>query len=117
MTGYAKVQSTLGDKKLNIEIKTLNSKQLDLIVKLPAAYRSRELDIRALLAPLERGKVELTMTEESGSNEAALNDSPAARSRHPRRRYGAPTGLAGLEQRHLAPRCRPRAGRSAMGHP
>ena len=74
MTGYAKVQSTLGDKKLNIEIKTLNSKQLDLIVKLPAAYRSRELDIRALLAPLERGKVELTMTEESGSNEAVLNE-------------------------------------------
>ena len=55
MTGYAKVQSTLGDKKINIEIKTLNSKQLDLIVKLPAAYRSRELDIRALLARLERG--------------------------------------------------------------
>ena len=74
MTGYAKVQSTLGDKKLNIEIKTLNSKQLDLIVKLPAAYRSRELDIRTLLAPLERGKVEFTMTEESGSNEAVLNE-------------------------------------------
>ena len=74
MTGYAKVQSTLGDKKLNIEIKTLNSKQLDLIVKLPAAYRSRELDIRALLAPLGRGKVEFTMTEESGSSEAVLNE-------------------------------------------
>ena len=74
MTGYAKVQSTLGDKKLNIEIKTLNSKQLDLIVKLPAAYRSRELDIRALLAPLERGKVEFTMTEEIGSSEAVLNE-------------------------------------------
>ena len=74
MTGYAKVQSTLGDKKLNIEIKTLNSKQLDLIVKLPAAYHSRELDIRTLLAPLERGKVEFTMTEESGSNEAVLNE-------------------------------------------
>ena len=74
MTGYAKVQSTVGDKKLNIEIKTLNSKQLDLIVKLPAAYRSRELEIRALLAPLERGKVEFTMSEESGSNTASLNE-------------------------------------------
>lgn len=73
MTGYAKVQSTLGDKKINIEIKTLNSKQLDLIVKLPAAYRSRELDIRALLARLERGKVEFTMSEENGSSEALLN--------------------------------------------
>lgn len=75
MTGYAKVQSTVGDKKLNIEIKTLNSKQLDLIVKLPAAYRSRELDIRALLAPLERGKVEFVMTEESGGSVAVLNES------------------------------------------
>ena len=74
MTGYAKVQSTLDGKKLNIEIKTLNSKQLDLIVKLPVAYRSRELDIRALLAPLERGKVEFVMTEEAGSNTAALNE-------------------------------------------
>lgn len=75
MTGYAKVQSTVGDKKLNIEIKTLNSKQLDLIVKLPAAYRSRELDIRALLAPLERGKVEFVMTEENGGSVAVLNES------------------------------------------
>lgn len=74
MTGYAKVQSTIGDKKLNIEIKTLNSKQLDVFVKLPTAYRSRELDIRALLAPLERGKVEFTMSEESGNNIATLNE-------------------------------------------
>ena len=65
MTGYAKVQCDVGDKKVNIEIKTLNSKQLDLIVKLPAAYRSRELDIRAMLGTLERGKVELTISEES----------------------------------------------------
>ena len=62
MTGYAKVQSTIGDKKLNIEIKTLNSKQLDLLVKLPPAYRSRELEIRAMLARLERGKVEFTLS-------------------------------------------------------
>ncbi len=71
MTGYAKVQSLLGDKKLNIEIKTLNSKQLDLIVKLPAAYRGRELDIRVLLARLERGKVEFLMSEENGDTTAA----------------------------------------------
>ena len=66
MTGYAKVQSTFGEKKLNIEIKTLNSKQLDLIVKVPASYRSRELDIRAMLQQLERGKVECIVSEESG---------------------------------------------------
>ena len=74
MTGYAKVQCVLGDKKLNIEIKTLNSKQLDLIVKLPPAYRGRELDIRTLLARLERGKVEFLMSEESGdTTDTAFN--------------------------------------------
>ena len=70
MTGYAKVQSVFGDKKLNIEIKTLNSKQLDLIVKVPAAYRSHELDIRAMLGRLERGKVECYLTEENGDTAA-----------------------------------------------
>ena len=74
MTGYAKVQSTLGDKKVNIEIKTLNSKQLDLIVKVPAAYRSHELDIRAMLGVLERGKVECILSEEnSTSADASFN--------------------------------------------
>ena len=71
MTGYAKVQSVFGDKKLNIEIKTLNSKQLDLIVKLPAAYRSHELDIRAMLGSLERGKVECILSEESTTANAS----------------------------------------------
>ena len=70
MTGYAKVQSVFGDKKLNIEIKTLNSKQLDLIVKVPAAYRSHELDIRAMLGRLERGKVECLLSEENEDNKA-----------------------------------------------
>ncbi len=71
MTGYAKVQSTLATKKVNIEIKTLNSKQLDLIVKLPAAYRGHELDIRTLLSRLERGKVECTLSEENSLAAAA----------------------------------------------
>ena len=74
MTGYAKVQCTVGDKKVNIEIKTLNSKALDLIVKLPPAYRSRELEIRTMLGALERGKVELLLTEESsGAAATAFN--------------------------------------------
>ena len=74
MTGYAKVQRDLGEKKVNIEIKTLNSKQLDLIVKLPASLRSRELEVRTLLGRLERGKVECTVSEESGSTSGALNE-------------------------------------------
>ena len=82
MTGYAKVQSTFGDKKLNIEIKTLNSKQLDLIVKVPAAYRSRELDIRAMLGSLERGKVECILTEEATADNSATFNRPLLASRY-----------------------------------
>lgn len=74
MTGYAKVQAALGDRKLNIEIKTLNSKQLDLIVKLPAILRIRELDIRTMLGQLERGKVELTVAEEATVDGGNLNE-------------------------------------------
>ena len=70
MTGYAKVQCAFGEKKLTIEIKTLNSKQLDLIVKTPASYRSRELEIRALLGQLERGKVECYFSEENSAGAA-----------------------------------------------
>ncbi len=73
MTGYAKEQCILGQKKLNIEIKTLNSKQLDLIVKLPAMLRSRELEVRTMLGRLERGKVELLVSEESTAAGASLN--------------------------------------------
>lgn len=73
MTGYAKVQSQFGNRKLNIEIKTLNSKQLDLIVKVPARYRAKELEIRALLGQLERGKVECILTEESIAATSSLN--------------------------------------------
>ncbi len=73
MTGYAKVQCTVGNKKVNIEIKTLNSKQLDLIVKLPPAYRSHELEIRSMLSALERGKVELNVSEEGSAEGATLN--------------------------------------------
>ena len=74
MTGYAKVTCTLGDKKLNIEIKTLNSKQLDLIVKTPSLLRSRELEIRSMLGTLERGKVECLISEETAAGEATLNE-------------------------------------------
>lgn len=89
MTGYAKVQSTFGDKKLNIEIKTLNSKQLDLIVKVPAAYRAKELDIRAMLGQLERGKVECILSEESTAAAAASFNSDLLGAR-----YSALWGLA-----------------------
>ena len=74
MTGYAKVECTLNDKRLSIEIKTLNSKQLDLIVKLPQSLRTHELEIRAMLSALERGKVECTISEENTGSAPCLNE-------------------------------------------
>lgn len=71
MTGFAKGQCTIGAHKFTIEIKTLNSKALDLIVKIPVILRSHELDIRSLLNRLERGKVEIYITDETDTTIAS----------------------------------------------
>lgn len=71
MTGFAKQTCAVGKKKYTIEIKTLNSKALDLIVKEPAALRAKELEIRSMLNQLERGKVEVFITEEANNESSA----------------------------------------------
>ena len=71
MTGFAKRQCNAAGRKYTIEIKTLNSKTLDIIIKAPASLRSHELDLRNLLNPLERGKVDVVITEEYGTETAA----------------------------------------------
>lgn len=78
MTGYAKKQIAVGERKINIEIKTLNSKQLDLIVKIPTLLREKELDIRSLLGSLERGKIEAVLTIENGDSAVATLNSELA---------------------------------------
>ncbi len=70
MTGFAKRQCSITDHKITIEIKTLNSKALDLIVKAPALLRSHDMEIRSMLNQLERGKVEVLITEESDTANA-----------------------------------------------
>lgn len=60
MTGFGKAVSVFEHKKITAEIKSLNSKQLDLSVRLPQAYRETELGLRNVVAhALERGKVDL----------------------------------------------------------
>lgn len=62
MTGYGKSVVQLPNKKLTIEIKSLNSKNLDLNARMPLIYRERELDIRKLLAnQLLRGKIDFSI--------------------------------------------------------
>ncbi len=62
MTGYGKSVLQLPSKKISIEIKSLNGKNLDLYVRTPSIYREKELDIRKLLASkLERGKIDFSL--------------------------------------------------------
>lgn len=62
MTGYGKSVLQLPTKKITIEIKSLNSKNLDLNTRMPSVYREKELDIRKLIASkLERGKVDFSI--------------------------------------------------------
>ena len=72
MTGFAKQQCEANNKKYTIEIKTLNSKTLDIIVKSPASLRSKELELRSKLSRLERGKIEVYITE-SNTDTATSN--------------------------------------------
>lgn len=60
MTGFGKSTTNLSGKTVTIEIKSLNSKQLDLSLKLPPSFREKEADIRGIISKkLERGKIEL----------------------------------------------------------
>jgi len=71
MTGYGKAECLLADKKLTIEVKSLNSKQLDTNTRLPSLYKEKEIDIRQLIASeLERGKVECSFYYELSGNVA-----------------------------------------------
>lgn len=74
MTGFAKKQTEVNGKQFTIEIKTLNSKQMDANVKLPSAYRSKELEIRALLNKLERGKIDLVLSQQGDNGGFSLNE-------------------------------------------
>ena len=57
MTGYGKSVTETPQKKITIEIKSLNSKQLDLNSKIPWLYKEKELDIKSLISQkLDRGK-------------------------------------------------------------
>lgn len=62
MTGYGKAEANFNGKKIHVEIKSLNSKSLDLTTRMAPLYREREMEVRQSLAQrLERGKVELNL--------------------------------------------------------
>ena len=62
MTGFGKTEFEVGTKKITLEIKSLNSKQLDINTRIPAMYREKDLEIRRLISEkLTRGKVDLAI--------------------------------------------------------
>lgn len=73
MTGFGTAVVETKNKKFTFEIKSLNSKQLDLTMRVPVGYRSIESDMRAVVARrLERGKAELSMYVENIGSESAV---------------------------------------------
>lgn len=77
MTGYGKSIVQLPSKKITVEIKSLNSKNMDLNARVPSAYREKELDLRnRISASLSRGKVDFNLFVEltGEATSASVND-------------------------------------------
>jgi uncharacterized protein (TIGR00255 family) len=74
MTGFGKATAAIPNKKITVEIKSLNSKQLDMSARVPAAFREKELELRNILADrIVRGKVELLIYTESVGIETTVS--------------------------------------------
>ena len=74
MTGYGKAEAALGHKKITVEIRSLNSKQLDLTVKVPAVYRQSEYEIRNRIGKrLQRGKIDAYVSYEITGDSVPVN--------------------------------------------
>ncbi len=74
MTGFGKAEINTQNKKLTIEIKSLNSKQIDMNVRIPSAYRQKELSIRKTVAQsLNRGKIDIALFVEQTHSELSAS--------------------------------------------
>ena len=72
MTGYGKAVAAYGEKKICVEIKTLNSKALDISVHTPPLYREKEMEIRQMVGgALERGKVDFLLYADKDASAGA----------------------------------------------
>ena len=72
MTGFGKAECELKDRKVTIEIKSLNSKNMDIYTKIPGIYREKELEIRnSISKTLQRGKAEFVLYYEVTDNNKA----------------------------------------------
>ena len=80
MTGYGKSTVTLGSRRYVAEVRSLNGKQLDLNIRMPQAFREKEMDLRkSLAASIVRGKSDLTLFYESDSADQRELNGPLIR--------------------------------------
>ena len=78
MTGFGKAEFEVNNKKFTIEIKSLNSKQLDINTRTPALYREKDIEIRKVISEkLERGKIDFNIYVET------LGDSTSSKINEP----------------------------------
>ena len=71
MTGYGKATATFGSKKISVEIKSLNSKALDISTHIVPLYREKEMEIRQAAKALLRGKIDISIWTDSDTAAAA----------------------------------------------
>lgn len=72
MTGYGKALVVYGEKKINVEVRSLNSKSLDISARISPLYREKEIEIRQTIAnTLERGKIDFSIWTEREENSCA----------------------------------------------
>lgn len=77
MTGYGKATKEINNKKITVEIKTLNSKTADINARMPNLYRPKEIEIRNLLTQqLQRGKIEFNLNVEQEKQIQTTNINP-----------------------------------------
>ena len=108
MTGYGKATAELPDKKINVEIKSLNSKAMDLSTRIAPAYREKEIEIRNEISKvLERGKADFSLwiEKKEGADAAPINKDVLKSYYKPR------TGDSLSRTGRLAPTITPHAGR------
>jgi uncharacterized protein (TIGR00255 family) len=96
MTGYGRTEQVVGDKTFLVEIKSLNGKQFDINLRLPAILKSAEFDIRGILSErLQRGSIDciISLKETGNAKPVTINTSLAKAYYEPIREIAAALGL------------------------
>ena len=95
MTGYGKSVLQLPNKTISIELKSLNSKSLDLNMRIPSMYKAKELELRKLIASkLHRGKVDFSLFFEITGEETFTNVNPTVVRKYMKQLEGLASGDA-----------------------